>query len=97
MEAAAVRTIFAQPNEGAVGDQLDSIADMLGRQFPAVEVMLREAAVDICAFAAFPRSHWKKVRSTNPLERVAPNEASAVGPVSLDTVTLSHGPTYMRG
>ena len=32
--------------------------------------MLRDAAVDVCAFAAFPQAHWKKVWSTNPLERV---------------------------
>ena len=70
MVAAAIRTIFAQPDAAAVADQLDSIAAKLGRQFPAVEAMLRDAAVDICAFAAFPQSHWKKVWSTNPLERV---------------------------
>jgi putative transposase len=35
-----------------------------------VEAMLREAAVDVCAFAAFPQVHWKKIWSTNPLERV---------------------------
>lgn len=70
MVAAAVRTIFAQPDAGAVADQLDSIAAKLGRQFPAVETMLRDAATDICAFAAFPQAHWKKVWSTNPLERV---------------------------
>lgn len=70
MVAAAVRTIFAQPDAGAVADQLDSIAAKLGRQFPAVEVMLRDAATDICAFAAFPQAHWRKIWSTNPLERV---------------------------
>jgi putative transposase len=43
---------------------------MLGRQFPKVESMLREAADDITAFAAFPVSHWKKIWSTNPLERL---------------------------
>ncbi len=32
--------------------------------------MLRDAAPDLCAFAAFPQAHWKKVWSTNPLERV---------------------------
>jgi putative transposase len=32
--------------------------------------MLREAANDVCAFTAFPVAHWKKVWSTNPLERV---------------------------
>ena len=70
MVAAAIRTVFAQPDAAAVADQLDSIAAKLGRQFPAVETMLREAATDICAFAAFPTAHWKKIWSTNPLERV---------------------------
>lgn len=70
MVAAAVRTIFAQPDAEHVREQLDVIATMLGRQFPKVEEMLREAAVDITAFADFPVSHWKKIWSTNPLERV---------------------------
>ena len=70
MVAAAIRTVFAQPDAAAVADQLDSIAGKLGRQFPAVETMLRDAAVDICAFAGFPTAHWKKIWSTNPLERV---------------------------
>ncbi len=70
MVAAAIRTVFAQPDAAAVADQLGSIAEKLGRQFPAVEAMLREAGPDICAFAAFPVAHWKKIWSTNPLERV---------------------------
>jgi putative transposase len=70
MVAAAIRTVFAQPDAAAVADQLDSIATKLGRQFPVVEAMLREAAPDVCAFAAFPNAHWKKIWSTNPLERV---------------------------
>jgi putative transposase len=70
MVAAAVRTIFAQPDAGSVRAQLDTIAGMLGRQFPKVEAMLRDAADDITAFADFPAAHWKKIWSTNPLERV---------------------------
>jgi putative transposase len=70
MVAAAIRTIFAQPGPVHVAEQLDTIAAMLGRQFPKVEAMLREAADDITAFAAFPVSHWKKIWSTNPLERL---------------------------
>ena len=70
MVAAAIRTIFAQPDRPAVAEQLDSIAEKLGRQFPAVETMLRDAATDICAFAVFPQAHWRKIWSTNPLERV---------------------------
>jgi putative transposase len=70
MVAAAIRTIFAQPDAAHVRDQLDVIATMLGRQFPVVEQMLRESAEELLAFADFPLSHWKKIWSTNPLERL---------------------------
>ncbi|MDP8927511.1 MAG: IS256 family transposase [Actinomycetota bacterium] len=70
MVAATVRTIFAQPDATAVAEQLDKVAGMLGRQFPAVEQLLHDAADDITAFAAFPRAHWRKIWSTNPLERL---------------------------
>jgi putative transposase len=69
MVAAAIRTIFAQPDTHHVHEQLDVIAGMLGRQFPKLERMLRDAAEDLLAFTSFPVSHWKKVWSTNPLER----------------------------
>ena len=70
MVAAAIRTIFAQPDAAAVHEQLDQIADKLGRQFPAVEQMLRAAEADVTAFAAFPVAHWRRIWSTNPLERL---------------------------
>jgi Transposase and inactivated derivatives len=70
MVAAAIRTVFAQPDAGHVRDQLDVIAGMLGRQLPKVETMLRDAAEDLLAFTAFPPGHWKKIWSTNPLERL---------------------------
>jgi transposase-like protein len=31
--------------------------------------MLEDAETDILAFYAFPAAHWRKLRSTNPLER----------------------------
>jgi putative transposase len=67
MVAAAIRTIFAQPDPEHVREQLDTIASMLGRQLPKVETQLREAADDITAFADFPVPQWKKIWSTNPL------------------------------
>ena len=70
MVAAAIRTIFAQPDADHVTAQLEMIATMLGRQFPTVEAMLREAEPDLLAFTTFPVAHWKKIWSTNPLERV---------------------------
>ena len=70
MVAALIRTIFAQPNATAVRDQLATVAEMLGRQFPKVQEMLEAATDELLAFTAFPVPHWKKIWSTNPLERV---------------------------
>ena len=70
MVLALIRTIWAQPDPAGVRDQLDAVADKLGAGFPAVAAMLAEAREDVTAFAAFPFAHWKKIWSTNPLERV---------------------------
>lgn len=70
MVAATIRTIFAQADAEAVRSQVDVVAGLLGRQFPQVEQMLTDAMVDVTAFADFPTGHWKKIWSTNPLERL---------------------------
>lgn len=70
MVLALIRTIWAQPDPAAVREQLDAVADKLASGFPAVAAMLRDAREDVTAFAAFPLAHWKKIWSTNPLERV---------------------------
>jgi len=70
MVLALIRTIWAQPDPAAVREQLDAVADKLSIGFPVVAAMLREAREDVTAFAAFPLAHWKKIWSTNPLERV---------------------------
>jgi transposase-like protein len=70
MVAAAIRTVFAQPDAGHVAEQFDTIATMLGRSHPKVETMMRDAREDLLAFTPFPASHWKKIWSTNPLERL---------------------------
>nr|MBO2472369.1 IS256 family transposase [Bacillota bacterium] len=35
-----------------------------------VAALLTEAADDVLAYMAFPREHWQKIHSTNPLERL---------------------------
>lgn len=91
MVAAAIRTIFAQPDAAHVRRQLDEVTQMLAAQFPDVAQMLSDAAEDLLAFTVFPQAHWRKIWSTNPLERVNgeikrrtrvvgifPNDASAL-------------------
>jgi putative transposase len=70
MVAAAIRTIFAQPDAEHVTRQLEEVTRMLSGQFPDVAAMLGDAAPDLLAFTAFPEAHWRKVWSTNPLERL---------------------------
>ena len=70
MVAAAIRTIFAQPDQTHVETQFDEITSMLERQFPVVADMLQDARADLLAFSSFPAAHWKKIWSTNPIERV---------------------------
>jgi transposase-like protein len=70
MVAAAIRTVFAQPDAEHVREQFETIASMLGRQLPKVEQMMRAAREDLLAFAGFPQLHWRKIWSTNPLERL---------------------------
>jgi putative transposase len=70
MVAAAIRTIFAQPDPAHVRSQLDEVARMLDAKFPDVAAMLRDACEDLLAFCGFPIGHWRKIWSTNPLERI---------------------------
>jgi putative transposase len=37
---------------------------------PKVAALLERAEHDMLAFYALPPDHWRKVRSTNPLERL---------------------------
>ncbi len=70
MVAAAIRTIFAQPNADAVAAQFDRIVATLEPQFPVVAGMLGDARDDLLQFTGLPIEHWRKIWSTNPLERL---------------------------
>jgi len=74
MVAAAIRTIFAQPDAAHVCSQLDEVVRMLTPQFPDVAAMLADAAEDLLAFTAFPQAHWRKIWSTNPVRHEAPHD-----------------------
>jgi putative transposase len=70
MVAATVRTVFAQPDPTSTRDQLRLVADSFRERYPAVSDLLLEAEADVTAYASFPQPHWKKIWSTNPLERL---------------------------
>jgi putative transposase len=70
MVAAVFRTIFAQPDAQTVAATWDDVRDQLAARFPKIGPLMDEAKAEVLAFTAFPRSHWSKIWSTNPLERV---------------------------
>ena len=70
MVIAAIQTIFAQPDARSVTSQFERITDTLSSQFPEVAGMLESAREDLLAFTHFPEAHWRKIWSTNPLERL---------------------------
>ncbi|MDJ0491529.1 IS256 family transposase [Rhodococcus qingshengii] len=67
---AAVKTIFAHTEPDAIDQQWDQVADTLAPSFPKVAEMMREAKPDVLAFTAFPKAHWQKIWSNNPIERL---------------------------
>ena len=91
MAAAAIRTIFAQESAAAAHQQWRHVADQLRPRLAKLARLMDEAEDAVLAFMQFPRAHWPKLHSTNPLERlnkevkrrsavvgIFPNEASIV-------------------
>jgi putative transposase len=70
MIATAIRQIFAAESAAEARERLAGVATALEQDAPKVARLLLAAEDELLAFMAFPREHWSKLRSTNPLERV---------------------------
>ena len=70
MVAAVFRTIFAQPDPDSMATSWDKVRDELAARYPKIGPLMDDAKAEVLAFAAFPRAHWRKIWSTNPLERL---------------------------
>lgn len=91
MVAALFRTSFAGIDADGVNTQWDHVRATLAERWPKAAALMDSARPEVLAFTAFPVEHWRKIWSTNPLERVNkeikrrsrvvgifPNEASAI-------------------
>jgi transposase-like protein len=67
--AALIRPIFNADSLAQARDRLSEAVAHLDGRLGKVAAMLEDAEADILAFYAFPAAHWRKLRSTNPLER----------------------------
>ena len=70
MIATAIRQVFAAASGAEAAERLAEVVERLESPAPKVAALLEAAEPDVLAFFAFPREHWSKLRSTNPLERV---------------------------
>jgi putative transposase len=66
----AIRQVFAAESAGEARERLTVAVAALGQTAPKVARLLEAAEDDLLAFMAFPPEHWRKLRSTNPLERI---------------------------
>ena len=70
MVTAALRSVFAQEKASEIEARWDDLASSLAERFPKAAELMGEAREDVLAFRHFPPQHWKKIWSTNLLERV---------------------------
>ncbi len=68
--AAAFRMIFAQAKPADIDAAWDKTRDEFAARWPKIGPYMDQAKTEVLAFTTFPREHWRKIWSTNPLERV---------------------------
>ncbi|WP_249012221.1 IS256 family transposase [Conexibacter sp. DBS9H8] len=70
MLSAALREIFQAEHGDQARARVGQVLEKLASTAPKVCELLEAAEEDLIGFYAFPKEHWPKIRSTNPLERV---------------------------
>jgi len=68
--AAAFRIVFAQNTSKEVEAAWDKAREEFAARWPKTGPLMDSAQAEVLAFASFPREHWRKIWSTNPLERI---------------------------
>ncbi len=70
MVYAAFRSIFALTDPVVLAARYDEVTDTLAARIPKAAALLADARTDVLAFRVFPKTHWRKIWSNNPLERL---------------------------
>ncbi|GEM_PF-841575 len=68
--ATLVRSIFAQPDADSAWTQYRHVVTQLEPRFAPAAATLEDAAHDLLAFTAFPKTHWNQTWFNNPQERL---------------------------
>src|SRR3569623_1093872 len=68
--SAFIATAFAQEDAEAASTQWRSVADQIRPKVPKLANLMDDAENDVLAYMTFPKQHWAKLHSTNPIERL---------------------------
>jgi len=68
--SAYIATAFVQETPEAASTQWRSVADQIRPKVPKLAHLMDEAENDVLAYMTFPKQHWAKLHSTNPIERL---------------------------
>ncbi len=68
--SAFIATAFAQDTPEAASTQWRNVADQIRPKVPKLATLMDSAEQDVLAYMTFPRQHWAKLHSTNPIERL---------------------------
>ncbi len=68
--AASLKTIWLQESAPEARHKAARVREQFQKSLPAAMRTLEAALEDSLAFHAFPREHWKMLRTNNPLERL---------------------------
>ena len=68
--ADAVRLIFDQPSRQSAEEQLHQLSEKINPIYPKAAALLLDAEADILVYKTFPKDHWRRIHSTNMLERL---------------------------
>jgi putative transposase len=70
MVGATIRTVFAQPDSESAHEQWRRVASFGNLSRKPSATLMDEAEEDVLSYATFPKEHWQKIWSNNPLERL---------------------------
>jgi transposase-like protein len=66
---ALLKLAFQEPTQEKAKAAFKALADETRKKQPGFATFLDQGAEEVLAFMAFPAEHWKKIHSTNVLER----------------------------
>ncbi|WP_186393917.1 MULTISPECIES: IS256 family transposase [unclassified Pannonibacter] len=68
--SAFIATAFAQDTQEAASTQWRNAAGQIRPKVPKLATLMDSAEQDVLAYMTFPKPHWARLHSTNPIERL---------------------------